>query len=331
MSFGVDISSVYHVGIAGAGAWGTALAVAANSSGRRISLWSNDAALANTINRTHENSRFLPGLVVPAGVVASDDVRLLDACDLILVVCPAQSLRVTLALLSNARAPLLICAKGIERETGMLMPEVAAACGVSQPIGMLSGPSFARDVAQGLPCAVTIAFDDEALASRVSSSISSPSFRPYASADVVGVAIGGAVKNVLAIACGIVEGRGLGESARAALTTRGFAEMARFGVALGAKLETMSGLSGFGDLVLTASSRQSRNFSLGLQLARGEHRRGQGPLAEGAATAPALVTRARSLGIQMPIAEAVADIVAGHVDVDTAIRALLSRPLKNEH
>lgn len=327
----MDISSVYHVGIGGAGAWGTALAVAASSAGRRVTLWANDRLLADAINGKRENARFLPGHRIPDGVVAVADPAELAGCDLILVVCPAQSLRTTLALLRHSAAPFLICAKGIERGTGLLMPEVAKQFGVTQPVGMLSGPSFAADVAAGLPCAVTIAFEDEALALRASTALGSPSFRPYASTDVVGVAIGGAVKNVLAIACGIVEGRGLGESARAALTTRGFAEMARFGVALGARLETMSGLSGFGDLVLTASSRQSRNFSLGVALARGEHPRGLSPLAEGATTAPALVQRAQALGIQMPIAEAVAAIVGGHVDVDTAIRALLSRPLKSEH
>jgi glycerol-3-phosphate dehydrogenase (NAD(P)+) len=196
---------------------------------------------------------------------------------------------------------------------------------------MLSGPSFADDVVRGLPCAVTIAFEDQVIASLLGEALGSGTFRPYASGDVVGVAVGGAVKNVLAIACGIVDGRGLGESARAAIMTRGFAEMARFGLALGAKLETLSGLSGFGDLVLTASSRQSRNFSLGIALGQGGSVHRAGPLAEGAATAPALVRRAQELGIQMPIAEAVADIVEGRIDVDAAIRALLSRPLKSEH
>lgn len=326
----MDRRSVYHIGIAGAGAWGTALAHSISSNGKPVTLWANDVALANEINSKHVNSRFLPGVLLPNLVRSCSKASELEACDLVLLVCPAQSLRATLTGMS-VRAPLLICAKGIERESGALMTEVAAEVHPNAAVGMLSGPSFARDVAQGLPCAVTIAFKDEELASSVCAVVGSLSFRPYASTDVAGVAIGGAVKNVLAIACGIVEGKGLGESARAALTTRGFAEMARFGVALGAKLETMSGLSGFGDLVLTASSRQSRNFSLGVEIARGATPQRSGPLAEGAATAPALVRRAHSLGIQMPIAEAVADIVAGRVDVDTAIRALLSRPLKSEH
>jgi glycerol-3-phosphate dehydrogenase (NAD(P)+) len=196
---------------------------------------------------------------------------------------------------------------------------------------MLSGPSFASEVARGLPCAVTIALADPKRGEQVARMLGSPTFRPYASTDVTGVAIGGAVKNVLAIACGIVEGRGMGESARAALTTRGFAEMTRFGLALGARLETMGGLSGLGDLLLTASSCHSRNFSLGVRLAQGGRPDESGPLAEGAATAEALVARARAAKVEMPIAEAVADIVAGHIGVDAAIDALLSRPFRREH
>jgi glycerol-3-phosphate dehydrogenase (NAD(P)+) len=258
----------------------------------------------------------------------------LSAADVVLIVSPAQHLRAVIALFAPhiARtAPVLICAKGIERATGKLMPEVAREAAPAMQFGMLSGPSFAAEVARGLPCAVTLALDDAARADEIARAISTMTFRPYVSTDVVGVAIGGAVKNVLAIACGIVEGRGFGESARAALTTRGFAEMTRFGVALGARIETMSGLSGLGDLMLTASSRQSRNFSLGVRLAQGGHVSDGGPLAEGAATAEALVLRARAAKVEMPIAEAVANIVAGRVDVDTAIRALLTRPLKSEH
>jgi glycerol-3-phosphate dehydrogenase (NAD(P)+) len=211
------------------------------------------------------------------------------------------------------------------------MPEVAREEAPRLSFGMLSGPSFAGEVARGLPCAVTVAFDDAARAAHIVQTLGSPAFRPYASTDVTGVAIGGAVKNVLAIACGIVEGRGLGESARAALTTRGFAEMTRFGLALGARLETMGGLSGLGDLLLTASSCQSRNFSLGVRLAQGGRADDSGPLAEGAATAEALVSRARAARVEMPIAEAVAAIVAGRTAVDAAIDALLSRPFRHEH
>jgi glycerol-3-phosphate dehydrogenase (NAD(P)+) len=258
------------------------------------------------------------------GAVAGSDVALL--------VCPAQHLRaVVRALPPMAGISVLICAKGIERESGKLMPEVAREEAPGVRFGMLSGPSFAGEVVRGLPCAVTVAFDDAARAEEIVRLLGSLTFRPYASTDVTGVAIGGAVKNVLAIACGIVEGRGFGESARAALTTRGFAEMTRFGLALGARLETMGGLSGLGDLMLTASSRQSRNFSLGVKLAQGGRADDGGPLAEGAATAEALVMRAKAVKVEMPIAEAVADIVAGRVAVDSAIGALLSRPLKSEH
>jgi glycerol-3-phosphate dehydrogenase (NAD(P)+) len=311
----VEIHKINHVGIAGAGAWGTALAQLATAAKCRVTLWAHTEALVSEINEQHVNSRFLPGRRLNESVVATGDPGALAEADAILPV----------------RAPVAICAKGIERASGLMMHEVCAQEVPGGRFGMLSGPSFADDVVRGLPCAVTIAFEDLSIASRLGEALGSAVFRPYASGDVVGVAVGGAVKNVLAIACGIVEGRGLGESARAAIMTRGFAEMARFGLALGAKLETLSGLSGFGDLVLTASSRQSRNFSLGVSLGQGGSVHRAGPLAEGAATAPALVRRAQELGIQMPIAEAVADIVEGRIDVDAAIRALLSRPLKSEH
>jgi glycerol-3-phosphate dehydrogenase (NAD(P)+) len=326
----VDIHKINHVGIAGAGAWGTALAQLAVAAKCKVTLWAHREALVSEINEQHVNSRFLPGRSLSEGVVATSDPGALAAADAILLVCPAQRLRQTLRLMP-VRVPVAICAKGIEKGSGLLMHEVCMQEVPGGKFGMLSGPSFADDVVRGLPCAVTIAFEDQVIASLLGEALGSGTFRPYASGDVVGVAVGGAVKNVLAIACGIVDGRGLGESARAAIMTRGFAEMARFGLALGAKLETLSGLSGFGDLVLTASSRQSRNFSLGIALGQGGSVHRAGPLAEGAATAPALVRRAQELGIQMPIAEAVADIVEGRIDVDAAIRALLSRPLKSEH
>jgi glycerol-3-phosphate dehydrogenase (NAD(P)+) len=267
-------------------------------------------------------------------IVATGDAAALGDADAILLVCPAQHLRTVvqvIALHARGGVPVLICAKGIERATGLLMPEVARATAPAMTFGMLSGPSFATEVARGLPCAVTLALEDAVLADEVARAIGTMAFRPYVSTDVVGVAIGGAVKNVLAIACGIVEGRGFGESARAALTTRGFAEMTRFGLALGAKAETMGGLSGLGDLMLTASSAQSRNFSLGVRLSQGGRADDGGPLAEGAATAEALVMRAKAANVEMPIAAAVAEIVAGRIGVDAAIGALLSRPLKSEH
>ena len=326
----MDIHKINHIGVAGAGAWGTALAQLAAAANCRVTLWAHSEALVREINERHVNARFLPGRRLNEGVIATGDPGALAEADVVLLVCPAQVLRETLRKVP-VRVPVAICAKGIERHSGLLMHEVCAQEMPGGRFGMLSGPSFADDVVRGLPCAVTIAFADLSIASRLGEALGSAVFRPYASGDVVGVAVGGAVKNVLAIACGIVEGRGLGESARAAIMTRGFAEMARFGLALGAKLETLSGLSGFGDLVLTACSRQSRNFSLGVALGQGGSVHRAGPLAEGAATAPALVRRAHALGIHMPIAEAMADIVEGRIDVDAAIRALLSRPLKSEH
>lgn len=324
-----------HIAVVGGGAWGTALAQAfTGSRAGRITLWAREADVVNQINTRHENSTFLSGAALSPSIVATTSMRDVASADLILLVCPAQHLRAMVRALrgdASTGAKTLICAKGIERATGQLMPEVAREEAGDLRFGMLSGPSFAGEVARGLPCAVTVAFDDAQTADETARTLSSPTFRPYASTDVTGVAIGGAVKNVLAIACGVVEGRGFGESARAALTTRGFAEMTRFGLALGARLETMGGLSGLGDLMLTASSRQSRNFSLGVRLAQGGRVEDGGPLAEGAATAAALVTRARQLKVDMPIAEAVAAIVAGRVGVDAAIGALLSRPLKSEH
>jgi glycerol-3-phosphate dehydrogenase (NAD(P)+) len=325
---------INHVGVIGAGAWGTALAQAAASAGLRVTLWAREADVVRQITEHRENRTYLPDVALHKNIEAVGENHALGGVDAALLVCPAQHLRAVVrefAVVLAGSIPVLICAKGIERASGKLMTEVAREAAPSLAFGMLSGPSFAIEVARGLPCAVTLALADLAKAEAMAQALGTPAFRPYVSADVTGVAIGGAVKNVLAIACGIVEGRGLGESARAALTTRGLAEMTRFGLALGAKIETMGGLSGLGDLILTASSRQSRNFSLGVRLALGGRADEAGPLAEGAATADALVQRARAIGVQMPIAEAVADIVAGRVDVDIAIRALLSRPLKSEH
>jgi glycerol-3-phosphate dehydrogenase (NAD(P)+) len=286
------------------------------------------------VNKSHENRAFLAGVPLASELTATADLADLAASDLVLLVPPAQHLRAgAKALAAHVRphTPILICAKGIERETGKLMTEVASEAAPSLDFGMLSGPSFATEVARGLPVAVTLAFQDGERAARLAQALSGPALRPYVSTDVIGVAVGGAVKNVLAVACGIVEGRGFGESARAALTARGFAEMMRFGLALGARAETLAGLSGLGDLILTASSHQSRNFSLGVRLAHGGKRDANTPLAEGADTADALLIRARAARVEMPIAEAVAAILRGAIDVDEAIRGLLARPLKSEH
>ncbi len=322
-------AGISHIGVAGAGAWGTALAQVAASAGRKVTLWARSAELAEQICRTRENSAYLPGIPLSPRIHATPDLRLLGEADAVLLASPAQHLRLLVNRLV-CRAPVLICAKGIERSTGLLMTEAARDAAPDTTYGMLSGPSFAREVALGLPCAVTVALEDLESAERISAALGTNSFRPYFCSDVTGVAIGGAVKNVLAIACGIVEGRGYGESARAALTARGFAEMMRFGLALGAQVETMTGLSGLGDLILTASSKQSRNFALGVRLAKGARFDDEGPLAEGAASSEALVRRARSIGVDMPISEAVAEIVSSRIGVDEAIRELMSRPFRNE-
>ncbi len=327
----MDAEKINHIGVAGAGAWGTALAHVAGQAGCRVTLWANSQRLAEAINADRCNKRFLPGRKISSSVSCVADPSGLAGCDALLIATPAQSLRASLDAIGSFKGSVAICAKGMETASGLLMHEAAKEVWPDTAFGLLSGPGFADEVVRGLPCAVTIAFEKSELASRFCETLGAGHFRPYASTDLAGVSVGGAVKNVLAIACGVVEGRSLGESARAAVMTRGFAEMARFGLALGARLETMTGLSGFGDLVLTASSRQSRNFALGVQLAQGGAVTGRAPLAEGAATAPALVRRARMLGIDMPIAEAVSAIVAGDIGVDTAIRALLSRPLKSEH
>ena len=290
-----NLKGINHVGVAGAGAWGTALAQSTARAGRRTTLWAREQAVVDMVNKSHVNKAFLADVSLADEIVATASLADLAACDVVLLASPAQHLRMAalgLAQHLSSRTPVLICAKGIERETGMLMTEVATEAAPGLDFGMLSGPSFAAEVARGLPVAVTLALKDGERAARLAHALSGPSLRPYVSSDVVGVAVGGAVKNVLAIACGIIEGRGLGESARAALTARGFAEMVRFGTALGARPETLSGLSGLGDLILTASSRQSRNFSLGIQLARGGHRDANAPLAEGADTADALLVRA---------------------------------------
>ncbi len=320
---------INHIGIAGAGAWGSALAQVAAHSGRKVTLWSRSVSVVHSIQRTGENSQYLPGVQLSKRINATDNVQVLHEADVVLLACPAQSLRQVLPLV-GVDAPVMICAKGIERETGLLMHEVAREVNGRLAIGILSGPGFAGDVVQGLPCAVTIGMADVELATKIGSAIGSQHFRPYASSDVTGVATGGAVKNVLAIACGVVEGLKLGESARAALTTRGFAEMVRFGLALGARFETLTGLSGLGDLILTASSLQSRNFALGVRLAQGPVEGFSGVLAEGVASSGALVMRAKKLGVAMPIAEAVAEIVAGRLAVGDAIDRLLSRPFRSE-
>jgi glycerol-3-phosphate dehydrogenase (NAD(P)+) len=326
--------AIRTIGVVGAGAWGTALALSAARSGHNVIVWAREAAVVESVTARRENTAFLPGAMWPENVSATNDLNAMARADLVLLASPAQALRTVARELKPVLAqgtPVLICAKGMERRSGQLMSEVCEQELPDAMLGMLSGPSFATDVARGLPTAITLALRDADMGLALVQALSSPSLRLYYTTDATGVAVGGAIKNVLAIACGIVEGKGLGDSARAALTARGFAEMTRFGVALGARPETMTGLSGLGDLILTCSSRQSRNFMFGVGLAQGKRAsENPGPLAEGAETAAALVQRAGELGVDMPIAHAVAQAIEGRLTVDDAIAQLLSRPLKTE-
>ena len=320
-----------RIAVLGAGAWGTALALTALAAGRTVTLWVREDDVLESIRQTGRNP-FLPGVLIPDTLTVTGDLKLALQAEALLLAVPAQVLGAFTARIAPhlaADVPLVICAKGIEKDSGKLMHEVVG----DAPIAILSGPSFARDVALGLPTAVTIAAAEE-LAARLQVSLSTPVFRPYASDDVVGVALGGAAKNVYAIACGVVEGLGLGENARAALLARAFAELARLGEALGARRETLEGLSGLGDLVLTATSKSSRNFSFGVELGQGksvaELERPGHPLAEGVATAPALVKRAKAAGVELPIAEAMADLISGALPLGEAVMRLMSRRLTTE-
>ncbi|MFD1612830.1 NAD(P)H-dependent glycerol-3-phosphate dehydrogenase [Sphingomonas tabacisoli] len=321
------------IGVIGGGAWGTALAqVAAESND--VLLWAREPEVAGAINSAHENIVFLPGVPLSPAIRATGTLDDLSECEMLLVVAPAQHLRAVLSEAPRADVPLLLCAKGIEAGTRLLMSEVAAQVQPRAPIAVLSGPTFAHEVAARLPTAVTLACEDEALGRSLAEKIARPFFRPYLSTDVIGAEIGGAVKNVLAIACGIVEGRGLGQNARAALISRGFAEMTRFGLAKGARAETLAGLSGLGDLVLTCSSTSSRNFSLGVGIGQGraasELLADRKSVAEGAFTAPVLQEAAREIGVEMPVVDAVCTLLAGRAGVNEVIGALLSRPIRAE-
>jgi len=327
------VNTIHHIGVVGGGAWGTALACLARRANRRVTLWSRDPLISASIVRKRANPVYLPGQVLEPGIEIAFALASLDACDAILLACPAQAVRAVAADLPGS-APVVICAKGIEATTGLLMPEVLAEVLPGRPFAMLSGPSFAEEAVQGLPTAVSIATSDPSLGRDLAAALAAGMFRPYWTDDVTGVSLGGAIKNVLAIAAGIVEGRGLGHNAAAALITRGFAEMARLGLAMGARLETLTGLSGLGDLVLTCNGPLSRNRSLGLALGKGtslaQHMEGRRQVVEGEATAAAVLARASKLGIEMPICAAVDAILHRDADLDDAIRALLARPLRKE-
>ncbi len=323
-----------RLGVIGGGAWGTAMAQVIASDGSDVLLWAREPEVVDAVNAINANPIFLPGVPLSSHVRATGDLAALHDCDALVVVVPAQFLRSVVAGLPVSGRPLILCAKGIEAGSRMLMSEVAAAVAPAAPVAVLSGPTFAHEVAAGHPTAITLACADEAVGLPLAERLRRPGFRPYLSQDVIGAEIGGAVKNVLAIACGVVEGAGLGQNARAALISRGFAEMTRFGLARGARAETLAGLSGLGDLVLTCSSTSSRNFSLGKGLGEGrdaaELLRDRRSVAEGAATAPVLAEAARAAGVDMPIVDAVCALLAGQATVKDVVAALLARPLKQE-
>lgn len=321
-----------RVAVLGGGAWGTALAMQMRRAGHDVRLWARDAATVAAIGRG-ENPRYLPGVKIDAGIEATtDSVKALDGAACVLTVTPAQVLRGVLEAVGRdvpAGVPLVLCAKGIEHETGLLLSEIAGDFLPGNPVASLSGPSFAADLAKELPTAVVIAAKDESLAASLAQSFSTDRFRCYSTGDLVGVEIGGALKNVFAIAAGAVTGAGLGASAQAAMVTRGFVELRRIAQAFGAEPETVMGLSGLGDLLLTCSSAQSRNFAYGLALGRGESLDGR-PLAEGVATAGIAAKIARDRGIDAPIITAVAGILAGRLTINEAVSALMTRPLRAE-
>jgi glycerol-3-phosphate dehydrogenase (NAD(P)+) len=331
------MNEIEHIGIVGAGAWGTALGAAAARAGRRVTLWAREEDVVASVNSVQENIRFLPGISLEGAITASGDGAALEGCDLILLAMPAQNLRTVTANFAPyfKNAPLVICAKGVELESGALMSEVAHEVVGDRPLAILSGPTFAHEVARGLPSAVTLACADNALGAAIAAALGGATLRPYLSDDMVGAQIGGALKNVMAIAAGIAIGRGLGENARAAIMTRGFAEMVRLARAKGGRIETLAGLSGLGDLVLTCSSAQSRNFSLGSALGGGESLAdilaARESVAEGVTSAPAMVALGKLLAVELPIAEAVDAVLHKGANINATIATLLARPFRPEY
>ena len=331
------MNEIEHIGIVGAGAWGTALGAAAARAGRHVTLWAREEDVVASVNSVRENTRFLPGISLEGAITASGDGAALEGCDLILLAMPAQNLRTVTANFAPyfKNAPLVICAKGVELESGALMSEVAHEVVGDRPLAILSGPTFAHEVARGLPTAVTLACADNALGAAIAAALGGATFRPYLSDDMVGAQIGGALKNVMAIAAGIAIGRGLGENARAAIMTRGFAEMVRLARAKGGRIETLAGLSGLGDLVLTCSSAQSRNFSLGSALGGGESLAdilaARESVAEGVTSAPAMVALGKILAVELPITEAVDAVLHKGADINATIATLLARPFRPEY
>lgn len=326
------MNAPYRIAVLGGGAWGTALAATVRRAGHQVRLWARDAGTVDAVNR-QGNPRYLPGIELPEGILASTNAAetLADA-DCVLAVIPAQSLRKVLNSVAGdmpAHAPLVLCAKGIERDTGKMLSEVVSEFLPQTPVAALSGPSFASDAARGLPTAVVVASDDEHLAGVLAARFSNGHFRCYSSDDLIGVEIGGALKNVFAIAAGAVTGAQLGASAQAAMVTRGFVELRRIAAAFGAKPETLMGLSGLGDLMLTCSTSQSRNFAYGVAVGRGDNLDNL-PLAEGVATAAIAARIAVEKGVDAPIITAVAQILDRAITIQEAVAGLMARPLRNE-
>jgi len=326
-----------RIGIIGAGAWGTALATVARRAGRDVVIRAHEPEVVTAINTQHANPDFLPGITLDAAIRATADFAEAARADAVLLVTPAQFARSTAEAVAPHMAkavPLVICSKGIEQTTGKLLSEAIAETAPALTTAVLSGPTFANEVARGLPTAVTLACEDPDMATALVEALGTPTFRPYASADVVGAQIGGAVKNVIAIACGIVEGRALGQNARAATIARGLAEIARFADALGVDRRTLMGLSGLGDLTLTCTSVASRNYSVGVALGEGTPAAailsGRRTVAEGVFTAPAVLTRAAALGVDLPICAAINAILHDDADIDAIVAEVLARPFRTE-
>lgn len=325
------------IAVIGAGAWGTALAATLRRAGREVVLWAHERQVAAAIARSHENSVYLPGVPLDPAIAATADPACVADANAVLLVAPSQHLRAVCASLAphwRAGTPAVICAKGIEQGSGALMSEAVADALPGVPVAVLTGPTFAIEVARGLPTAVTLACADSGLGAALVAAVGTQTFRPYLSDDLIGAQMGGAVKNVLAIACGIVDGRGLGDNARAALVTRGLAELMRLAVARGGRPETVMGLSGLGDLILTANSMQSRNMSLGAALGRGEALADvlgkRKSVAEGVYTASSVMGVARRLGVDMPICAAVDAVLHRGADLERTIGGLMARPFTTE-
>ncbi|AEI38111.1 MAG: NAD(P)H-dependent glycerol-3-phosphate dehydrogenase [Zymomonas mobilis subsp. pomaceae] len=322
-----------HIGILGTGAWGTALAMVASHNGP-ATLWGRRHNVVCAINERHINPDYLPDISLPKSLHATDKLEDLKNVSAFLVAIPAQKMRSVLNLLPDDDRPLILCAKGIEAHSGLLMSQLAAEIFPNRPIGLLSGPTFASEVARNLPTAVTLAAKEASIRYGLMERLAIPTFRPYASCDVIGADVGGAIKNVLAIACGVVAGAELGHNARAAIISRGFAEMTRLGIALGAKQETLTGLSGLGDLVLTCSSDLSRNFTFGKKLGQGysfeEQQKIKAVTTEGVFTAPVLERLAARLKVEMPLISAICALIRGE-SLKSVVDAVLNRPLQDEY